>query len=137
MPDRGYQHRKEWNAKNYKQLNVALPPNLAAAFKAACEVSGEPVRQALLRLIEDYAQAPQKAKKAAAAPPPDYSTLGKRRAAVAAMLEQLEAIREAQEEYRDSIPENLQGSRRYEDAETAAGALGEAAAALEEAFSGG
>lgn len=38
----------------------------------------------------------------------------------------LEAIQQEEEEYRDNIPENLQGSERYEKAEEACDALSEA-----------
>lgn len=38
----------------------------------------------------------------------------------------LELIQEEEEEYRDNIPENLQGSERYEKAEEACDALSEA-----------
>jgi len=52
--DSMYQLRKDWNASNYKQLNVALPPLLAKSFKEACSESGVPARQILMSLIEGY-----------------------------------------------------------------------------------
>lgn len=36
-----------------------------------------------------------------------------------ALVAELEAIQEEEEEYRDNIPENLQGGERYEAAENA------------------
>lgn len=44
--------------------------------------------------------------------------------------EQLEEIYNEEEEYKDSIPENLQGSERYEKAEMAVENLAEAAGSL-------
>lgn len=48
--------------------------------------------------------------------------------------EELAVFQEEEEEYRDNIPENLQGSQRYEKAEEACDALGNAASSLEEAI---
>ena len=44
----------------------------------------------------------------------------------------LELIQEEEEEYRDNIPENLQGSERYEKAEEACDALSEAVDSLDD-----
>lgn len=44
----------------------------------------------------------------------------------------LEGIQGEEEEYRDNIPENLQGSARYEASDEACDALGEAVDGLEE-----
>lgn len=44
----------------------------------------------------------------------------------------LEGIQSEEEEYRDNIPENLQGSERYEKADEACDALGEAVDGLED-----
>ena len=46
-------------------------------------------------------------------------------------------ILEAEEAYKDAIPENPQGSIRYEAADRAVGSLVDAVNALEEAFSEG
>lgn len=46
----------------------------------------------------------------------------------------LEEIQADENEYRDNIPENLQGSERYERAEEACDSLGSAASALSEAL---
>ena len=127
MADRGYQHRKKWNAENYKQLNVALPPDLATAFKEACEANGEPTRQVVVRLVSEYAQKPPQKKRTAAAS--DYSTRKARRVVAQAILEQLKALREAEEEYMASIPESMYNRR--ESAENAFTAYDEAITALE------
>lgn len=46
----------------------------------------------------------------------------------------LDAVRGEEEEYKDNIPENLQGSERYERAESAVDALESAVSSLEEAL---
>ena len=47
----------------------------------------------------------------------------------------LEQLAEEEEEYRDNMPENLQGSERYEKADEACDSLDEAINNLEEAVS--
>ena len=49
-----------------------------------------------------------------------------------ALRSELEDIQHAEEEYRDNIPENLQGSTRYEAADEACDTLGEAVDGLED-----
>ena len=44
----------------------------------------------------------------------------------------LEAIKDEEEEYRDNMPENLQGSERYEKADTVCDDLCDAVSNLEE-----
>lgn len=48
--------------------------------------------------------------------------------------DRLETLHDEEEEYRDNIPENLQGSERYERAEEAVDALDSAMSSLEEAL---
>lgn len=134
MPDRGYEHRRKWNAANYKQLNVALPPDLAEAFKVACEANGEPVRHVLIGLIEEYTQKPPNALKTPGNAPNDYfSTRGRRKKAAQEMLRRLETLRDAEDAYMDSIPESMYNRR--ESAENAVASLEEAIATLEDLYS--
>lgn len=48
------------------------------------------------------------------------------------LIEEIESIQADEEEYRDNMPENLQGSERYERADTACDALESAKDSLEE-----
>ena len=128
MGDRGYEHRKRWNSANYKQLNVAISTDLAEAFKSACEANGEPARQVVVRLITGYLSGAQPRKRVPAGP--DYSTRAKRKKAAGKMLEQLEAMRDAEIEYSDNIPANMYN--KQEDAESAVGLYEDAIAAMEE-----
>ncbi len=54
---------------------------------------------------------------------------------IAEAKDNLEMVMEEEEEYRDNIPENLQGSERYEKAEEAVYNLEEAISNIEEALS--
>ena len=65
-----------------------------------------------------------------------------RRKALKALMDQLEDIKSSleeiqseEEDYRDNIPENLQGSERYEIADTACDNLYDAVSSLEDAIS--
>lgn len=116
MVDSGYQARKKWNAENYKQVNIAVRPDLVESFKATCERNGLPMREVFIRLMTDYAGAEatidrQEKKKE------DYSRLPLRRKAVARIISQLEEIKENQEQYIDNMPDGLKSSIRYEEAE--------------------
>lgn len=51
------------------------------------------------------------------------------------VMSALEDVQAEEEEYRDNMPENLQGSERYEKAETACNRLSDAVSDLEEAIS--
>ena len=50
-------------------------------------------------------------------------------------MSELECLKEEEEEYRDNMPENLQGSERYERADEACDNLYSAVSSLEEAIS--
>ena len=63
----------------------------------------------------------------------DYSTRAKRKKAAMGMLEQLEAMRDAEEEYMDRIPENMYN--KQEEAERAVGIYEDIISAVEELYS--
>lgn len=54
---------------------------------------------------------------------------------IAELKEELEALQSEEEDYRDNMPENLQGSERYERADAACDSLSEAADSLDSAIS--
>jgi len=111
--------RTKWNAENYTQVKFYAEPKLAAAFKTACTASGVSMASVLSQFMADYCDEPpsQKQKKPLTTTEPDYSTRGKRRSALRIMTARIEALKDAEEEYKDRIPENLQGGERYEAAE--------------------
>lgn len=61
------------------------------------------------------------------------SELEKIAEAITDLKEQLETLQEEEEEYRDNMPENLQGSERYEKADEACDNLYAAVSGLEDA----
>ena len=54
---------------------------------------------------------------------------------IASVYEDLESCKDQEEEYRDNMPENLQGSERYEAADAAVDNMSSAVDALDEAIS--
>ena len=128
----GNKARTAWNAENYTQIKVYVDPELATEFKARCAAGDVSMASVLSQAMADFCKRkPDKKKKPKE---PDYSTRGKRRAASQYFVEQYEQIRDAEESYRDNIPENLQGSAAYESAEQTVAALDNALEALSEAF---
>jgi len=131
MQEKRYESKKRWNTANYKQINIAVRPELAAAFRTACEQSQTPMREGFITLMTEYCAEPPAIKEKK---DNSYTVRSSRRKATSAIIGQLEKIRNAEEEYKQRIPVNLQSSSRYESAEQAVEALGEAISILGEAF---
>ena len=111
--------KTQWNAKRYTQVKVSINPDVASAFKAACESKGVSMAKALTVLMSEYSdlakpreQATKNGNKG-----DRFDTRRKRRKELDGVLDVLEMIQEGEEEYRSNIPENLQNSVRYEAAE--------------------
>jgi len=111
-PNPATEAKKRWNAKNYAQIKAHIDPELASAFKAACAASGMSIAGVLAQFMAEYSKAADKRK-----PAPDYSTRRQRRSAVKCFVQQLEKVKDAEEQCRDNIPENLQDSVVYETAD--------------------
>ena len=126
--------RTQWNAKQYTQVKVYVSPDVAASFKTACAARGESMAAVMSRAMLDYCCKKPEKKRKARTDDPDYSTRGKRRTAARYHAEQIEAIRDAEEIYKDNILETLRGGQRYEDANLTVEALDEAVDALSRAF---
>jgi len=105
-----------------KQVKVSVPPNVAAAFKKMCADNDVSMAGELTQYMADYASV-EKGKKDATL---DFSTKRKRRKAIKSIIKQLEQIKGFEEQYRDNIPENLQGSTVYDNAEECVAWLEEA-----------
>jgi len=131
MPGNHYESQKRWNAKNYKHINIAVRPELADAFRTACEQAQTPMREAFISLITQYCSNPPAIKEKK---DKGYATRGSRRKATATIIGQLVKIRNAEEEYKQNILVNLQGSSRYDSAEQAVETLDEAIGILGEVF---
>jgi len=131
MSQKQYESRRQWNSKNYQQINIAVRPELAAAFRTACEKSQTPMRKVLVSLMTEYCAAPPAPKKQV---DNGYTTRSGRRKATEAIIGQLASIRDTEEGYMQNMPANLRNSSRYESAEMAVEALEEAIDRLTEAF---
>jgi hypothetical protein len=121
------QHHKNLNDNLNKQIKVSVPADVASGFKAACAASNISMTSTLTHFMADYSKMTYTKKKLS----PDYSTKRQRRAAIHKSILQLEQIRDCEEQYRNRIPENLQGSAAYENAEEFITCLDSAIDALE------
>jgi len=121
MSSAATQAKKRWNAAHYTQVKVSVVPEVASAFKSACAAANVSMAGKLTQLMAEYSNTmiTRKSK-------PDYSTRRQRRAAVHSIMQQLEQIKDAEESYRDNIPENLQGSAVFDLADQCASLMDEA-----------
>jgi hypothetical protein len=95
---------------------------VASAFKDACDAKNVSMASVLSEFMAGYsASALTNSKR-----PPDYATKRRRRTAITSIVKQLEQIKIAEEQYRDNIPVNLQGSAVYDNAEQSVSWLEEA-----------
>ena len=122
--------KQSWNASHYTQLKVSVPPELAATFKARCKEKNVSMASEISRFMSIETKGCRPAKSAAG----PYATRQKRRKALKSLVDQLEALMGAEQSYLENIPENLQSSCRYEDAEQTVSALEEALEILGEAY---
>ena len=123
--------KNRYNAANYTQVKVNVEPDIAAAFKADCQAEGVSMASELTKYMTSRCNGPSAGGKTRR---DLLMSRGGRRKMIAALIGQLEEIREAEEGYRDRIPANLCGSQAYEDAEQSIGAIQEALDALYEAY---
>ena len=130
MPDKYNETKKRWNSTNYKQLNLSVKPELTEAFRSACGQNGTSMRKVLVEFMSSYTATPITPKKQGKG----YSERRNRRIAAKAIIGQLTALRDAEEQYKTNMPENLMNSSRYESAEQTVELLDEAIELLGEAF---
>jgi len=112
---------------SFKQVKISVDPGIASAFKDACAAAGTSMASALSQFMADYANTVMEKRM----PSVKYATKRQRRAAVKKYARQLGQIRDCEEEYLSRIPENLQGSTRYDSAEEFISYLDEAIDALD------
>jgi len=122
--------KNKWNKANYKQIKICAPPEIALAFKAACvsdnvSMSGE-IIGFMKRRGGSVASSRQKKD--------SLTTRDGRRKKLYTLIGELELIRDAEQEYKDNIPENLQNSIRYEAAEECVSVIEDAIESLIGAF---
>jgi hypothetical protein len=113
-----------------KQLKVSIDADLADAFKAVCAAQGVSMASRIAAIIRAETGSPPAAPSAR----PPLLTRRQRRRAAHLCAKEVERIRDAEDAYRNRIPENLSGGEAYCAAEEATAALGEAAELLHEAL---
>jgi len=117
--------KQRWNNAHYIQVKVSVKQEIAAEFKAKCQRAGVSMASEISRFMSG--QTPKKAT-------PNVSTRRERRRALDKAIILLEAIADAEHDYKDSIPINLQNSQRYESAEHTVSTLEEALNILHNTF---
>jgi hypothetical protein len=123
--------KDRWNAAHYTQIKVSVPPEIAAAFKAACAADGVSMACDLSAYMAGRGESVPAGKR----PKPNPTeTRPNRRKLTVTLIRTLEQMRDAEETYRDNIPENLQGSARYEAAEQSVSAIEDAIEILSDAY---
>jgi hypothetical protein len=124
------QSKQQWNAKNYVQLKISIAPDIAAAFKAKCVASGVSMTGELTRLMGG-----RSTNKRIQEPTVDmYRTRRLRRNGLEILMAHLEAMRDAEQDYLNAMPANLDTSPMHEAAEQAVTALDDALNSLYNAF---
>jgi erythromycin esterase-like protein len=110
-----------------RQVKICVEPAVAEGFRLVCAADGVSMARELSRFMEQRAGV----KSASTA---RLQTRHHRRETVRNVIGLLRAVAQAEEDYRDRIPENLQGGAMYESADAAVGLIDDAVSALEEAF---
>jgi len=122
--------KQRWNSRNYVQVKVSVRPELALAFKDACLAADASMASVLSGFMASYSKQPVKTEPVIN----PYATRKMRRKAVDFFITQMESLTLAEERYRDNIPENLQGSARYEEADRSVDAARNAIEQLREIY---
>jgi len=122
--------KHRWNASHYTQVKISVPSELAAAFKAMCAAEGVSMASEISRFMREKIAGSRPVKTSSN----PYETRPLRRKALYTMIDQLNAVMDAEQVYLDNIPENLHNSRFYEAAECSISALEEALGILSEAY---
>jgi hypothetical protein len=117
--------KQQWNAAHYTQIKISVNPEIAERFKEFCSQSGVSMASELSGFMN---------KSAASGSAHSIKTRNDRRKETRRLIQRLEQIRDAEELYQDNIPENLQSSKRYEDAEQSIALIEDAISALEDAY---
>lgn len=122
--------KQRWNAGHYTQVKISVPKEAAAAFKASCLSAGVSMASEINRFMVTQTGAARPTKTPAGA----YTTRQQRRKALYSVIARIQEIMDAEQNYMDNIPENLQNSALHDAAEQAVSALDEALTILSEAY---
>jgi hypothetical protein len=116
------------NEKRYKQVKVSLTADIAEEFKERCEAAGVSMASEISRFMNGQKSSRNYTK------PVSVKTRQLRRKATFTLIQQLEAIPDAELQYKYNIPINLQNASMYETAEQAVSAPEEALNSLHQAY---
>jgi len=103
--------KSRWNASHYTQVKIAVSPDVADAFKAACAAAGVSMASVLSQFMAEYGAVPITKKPSTKTAP--MSSTKRRRNTVRAVIPQLEQVRDAQEKAIDNTPDNLRSSDNF------------------------
>ena len=115
--------KQRWNNSHYTQVKISVQPEIAETFKRKCQAKGVSMASEISRFMDKTIKKPD-----------SCSTRQKRRKALVSLILQLEEICDAEKQYWDNIPINLQNGERYEAAEQAYTAMEEALSLLYQAY---
>jgi hypothetical protein len=119
------------DAPKYRQVKVSVLPEVASAFKAACKAD----KVSMASEISGFMAARAGFGGHLGRPKKDLlESRGGRRKLMDMAIGQLERIKDAEEQYKSNMPENLCGSPNYEAAEQCVACIEDALGLLEEAF---
>jgi len=124
MPSPSSKSKQRWNATHYRQLKISVNPDTATLFKAACAANNVSMAGVLSKFMDEYSHtenmAERQPKIEICSRDKSFNTLEtrrKRRNAVNNIRLQMQQLVIAEERYLDAVPENLHGSKWYDDAE--------------------
>jgi hypothetical protein len=120
------QTKDAWNKAHYKQVKVSAPIDVAEKFKAECSAEGVSMASVLVECMKRGPNVEMRAQ--------DLVNRRLRRKEVGLLMARLQKVLDAEEGYRDRIPEGLNLSARYEEAERAVEALTEVIQLLGEVY---
>jgi len=115
-----------------KQVKIAIEPEIATAFKKTCINNGISMAKELSRFMSARANILNREQEKTHQ---KLERRGERRKEFAKLIAQIEAIKDAEEDYMSRIPENLQSGPAYESAGQTVEVIGSAIDLLYEAFS--
>ncbi|MCL1982499.1 MAG: hypothetical protein FWG53_05315 [Clostridiales bacterium] len=125
--------KQKWNEGHYTVVRAAMDPELAAGLKKRCKDEGVSVASVITGLVMGHLGTeapPPKGKPPKKAP----GSRGQRNRELWRHIVAIEEICGSEEEYMCNIPENLQGSIRYENAENSVERMLSAIEELKEAY---
>jgi hypothetical protein len=122
--------KQRWNEKNYTQVKVWAPQEIAAGFKAKCKAASTSMASELIGFMRGGTSQ----SRAGESKPLAIATRPQRRKAVNAIIQELQEILEAENGYIDHMPPGVSESVRRDAADETVEALGEALEALVGAY---